>query len=419
MLLVFILFLVFLLFGSGFLSASETALFSLSSMKVRAFRQGNLSREKLIARLLSRPRKLLVTILMANVLMNILVQNVTSRLFGTFSSWWLTVGVPLVLTLFLGEVIPKSIAYPKNEAIAYRVAPVLDWLERLVKPIRDVITLLTSWISHAFFFYLKKEKDISVQELKHALVTSRELGLLSLEEAQLVRGYLNLEEDHIKEVMCPRQDVIFFDINQPLKVLIDLFIDQECSRIPVCNKNLENLLGIITSGSFFLHLHRIKTSYDLLPFLKRAQFIPESMIGRSALREFYKKEETMMVVVDEYGSISGIITLEDLVELVIGQIMDRRDATPDYTQCSQDVVIASGQWELTEFERIFDVHLKSPNNMATIGGWLIEQLGDIPKTGKHYMTSDFLFHVLAADMNRVRRVYIRRLKSSKKKRLTL
>lgn len=408
--------LIILVLFSGFLSGSETALFSLSSMKVRAFRHGNDPRGKLIARLLSKPRELLVTILMLNVLMNILVQNVVSGIFGLFSSWWLTVGVPLALTLIFGEIIPKSLAYARNTWIAYHAAPLLRGIEWLLKPIRDAITFITSWISRIFFFYLSKEKEISIDELKYALRTSKESGVVVDEEAKLVRGYLNLEDDLVKELMCPRGEVLFFDINDSISKLVHLFVDDECSRIPVCNGTLENVLGIMTSGSFFLHRDRIQTSHDIIPFLRKLKFVPESMIARALLQRFYEEEETMMIVVDEYGSVSGLITLEDLVETVIGQIADRRDDKSHYTRASEDIIIASGKLELIEFEEMFDVHLESPNNMATIGGWLTELMGDIPKSGTKIEMHGFLFHVLASDVNRVRRVYIRRLKPKKKKK---
>lgn len=408
--------LVVLVFTSGFLSASETALFSLSSMKVRAFRFGDNPRGQLIARLLSKPRKLLVTILMLNVVMNILVQNVVSGIFGTFSSWALTVGVPLALTLIFGEVIPKSIAYPKNEWIAFHSAPFLRGVEILLKPLRDGITTVTTLISKFFFFYLRREKEISVEELKVALRTSQESGAVSTDEAKLVRGYLNLEEDVVKELMCPRNEVLFFDINRPLSELTALLVDEECTRIPICNGSLENVLGIMTSGTFFLHRSHFQHTHDIIPFLRKAHFVPETMVSRTLLEHFYAIEETMVMVVDEYGSISGLITLEDLVEAVIGQIVDRRDEKSHYTRASEDIIIASGKLELIEFEEIFDIHLESPNNMATIGGWLTEALGDIPKSGTKFESRGFLFHILSSDLNRVRRVYIRRMKPLKRKK---
>lgn len=411
-----IVILALLIFTSGFLSASETALFSLSSMKVRAFRHGSDKRGHLIARLLSQPRKLLVTILMVNVCVNILVQNVVSGIFGTFSSWGLTVGVPLALTLIFGEVIPKSIAYPKNTFIAYHAAPILRGIEWALKPLRDAITFVTTGISKFFFFYLRKEKEIGIEELKLALRTSQEKGAVSTEEAKLVRGYLNLEEDLVKELMCPRSEILYYDINEPISKLVGYFVDEECTRVPVCNGDLENVLGIMTGGSFFLHRDHFNSSHDIIPFLRKAHFVPESMVSRSLLHYFYENEETMVMVVDEYGSISGVIALEDLVETVIGQIADRRDDVSHYTKPSDDIVIASGKLELIEFEEIFDYHLESPNNMATIGGWLTELIGDIPKSGTKIERHGFLFHVLASDVNRVRRVYIRRLRPKKRKK---
>ncbi len=413
---ILIVILVILIFISGFLSASETALFSLSSMKVRAYRHGSDKRGHLIARLLAQPRKLLVTILMVNVCVNILVQNVVSGIFGSFSSWTLTVGVPLLLTLIFGEVIPKSVAYPKNTWIAYRAAPIVRGVEWLLKPLRDGITFITTGISKFFFFYLRKEKEIGIEELKLALRTSQEKGAVSTEEAKLVRGYLNLEEDLVKELMCPRNDILFFDVNEPISKLVRLFVDEECTRVPVCNGDLENILGIMTGGSFFLHRDHFNSSHDIIPFLRKVHYVPESMVSRALLHYFYQQEETIVVVVDEYGSVSGLITLEDLVETIIGQIADRRDEASHYTQPSEDIIIASGKLEMIEFEEIFDYHLESPNNMATIGGYLTELLGDIPKSGTKIERHGFLFHVLASDVNRVRRIYIRRIKSKKRKK---
>ncbi len=400
---------------SGILSASETAFFSLSSMQVRAYRYGNDPRSKLIAHLLSTPRQLLVTILMLNVLVNILIQNIASGLFETFGSWGLSVGVPLVLILIFGEVIPKSIAYSMNTWIARHIAPFIHLMEITLKPIRGCVTCVASGISRFFFFFLSHKKEISTEELKHALHTSQKRGTVSQMEAYLVRGYLNLEESVVKELMSPRGEVLFFDINDPLEKLVDLFVDEECTRIPVCDHSIENLMGIMTSGSFFLHQSRIKTTRELIPFLRKAHFIPESMPCPSALQQCYEKETSIMIVVDEYGLISGLLTLEDLVEAVVGQIVDRRDPHKHYTRSSEEIVIASGKMELTEFEEIFDTHLNSPNNMATLGGWLTEQMGDIPKSGSRYQTRDFFFHILASDFNRVRRVYIRRLRTKKKR----
>lgn len=384
-------------------------------MTVKGYQRESDPKKRLIFNLLSRPRDLLVTILMLNILMNLLVQNVVATIFGSFSNWILNVGVPLALTLIFGEAIPKSIGLANNEKIAYNVAPALSKAEKVVKPFAKVFIDITSVISRCMFFFLRKEPEISIDELQHALKTSREYGVLNEDEAELIRGYLNLQESTTKALMRPREEVLFFDLEEPLSKLIHLFVDQECSRIPICRGGLDQIVGIMTSRLFFLHRPSLQQTLDLLPILKKPFFVPETMAAHALLREMYQEEESLATVVDEYGSVSGIIALEDLVEVVVGEIVDRRDEKSRYTRAGEEVIITSGKLELAEFEEIFGTPLESKNNMVTIGGWLTEQMGDIPKTGAKYVTKDFLFHVLAADPQRVRRVYIRRLHPKKKR----
>lgn len=192
-----------------------------------------------------------------------------------------------------------------------------------------------------------------------------------------------------------------------------LFVDQECSRIPVCDKGLDQIIGVVTSRLFFLHRESIHTIEDLKTILEKPFFVPETVPAKTLLRQFYDRQDSFAMVVDEYGSVSGIVALEDLVETVIGEIVDRRDEKNLYTLSGEDVIIASGKMELAELEKIFDISFSSENNMVTIGGYLTEKMGDIPKSGSKYMTDDFLFHVLAAEPTRVRRVYIRRLRKKR------
>jgi putative hemolysin len=407
-----ILLLFLFLFCSGFFSSSEVALFSLSSMKVKAFKNDADPRKQLVAKLLASPRDLLVTIIMLNIVINIMIQNVTSSLFGDYSGWMLNVGVPLVLTLVFGDVIPKSIGMANNAAISYRVAPFLQAAQRFFLPFRTVLTGVTSIVSRILFFFLKSEEEISFDELQHALKTSRHFGILNEDEAELVRGYLILQESQVKEQMRPREEVLFYDIEEPLSKLIHLFVDQECSRIPVCRESLDNILGIMSSQSYFLNRETLQHTSQLIPLLKKPYFVPEGMSAEVLLRQMYDKEESLALAVDEYGSISGLIALEDLVEKVVGEIADARDEKSRYTRSGEDVIIASGKMEVAELEELFGVYLPSENHMVSVGGWLTEQMGDIPKTGVKYNAHGLLFHVLGSDAKRVRRIYIRKLSSA-------
>ncbi|MCP5492735.1 MAG: HlyC/CorC family transporter [Chlamydiales bacterium] len=407
--------LVVLIFGSGFLSASETGMFSLSLMRLRAYRSSSDVRSQQIAKLLAEPRKLLVTILMLNILMNILVQNVVASLFGNLASYWLNVGVPLVLILFFGEIIPKSFAYAKNTAVARFVAPFYIYIERVIGPTRDAIQRMTSWLSRMMFFFLSTEQGASVEELKMVLRQSKEQDVLGSEEAKLVRGYLNLEEDRVKEIMRPRAEMVTYDIQTSVEKLIAHFVDEELTRIPVTDGDQENIIGVIEAGDVLIHRAKIKEGKDIKTYLHEPFFVPESMSGKLLLKQMYERGKSLAICVDEYGALAGLITSEDLIELVFGQIVDRRDAGSHFTRATEDIIIASGKLELIEFEEIFDVHLDSQHNMATVGGWLTEQVEDLPKAGDKITLSGFLFHVLEADDRHVKRLYIRRIKPRRKR----
>ncbi|MCH1430671.1 MAG: DUF21 domain-containing protein [Chlamydiales bacterium] len=412
----FYIFLAFLILISSFFSASETALFSLPLSKVQGYKHAPNFRDRTIYHLLSRPRELLVTILMFNILTNILVQNVTSSIFGHLSSWAWKVGLPLILTLLFGEIIPKSLALVNNKSLSKKVAPILLFLQRLIAPARNFVIYITTPISRILFFFFKKEEDISKEELQHVLNTSEEDGIILKEESELISGYLKLKNSSTKELMNPREDIIYYDIQDPLSKLDYLFVNQECSRIPVCEGDLDNILGIISAGQYFLHQNFIKDPEQLKTFLRKAFFAPETTPAAILLQQMERQAQTLAIIVDEYGAISGIITKEDLVEAVIGEIKDRRDnSKPLYTQNSLDSIISSGKLELADFEKIFKYPLHSENNMITVGGWLTEKLGHIPKTGEKFEQENFFFHILSAEPQKIKRLFIKKLPSNKNK----
>lgn len=405
-----------LIAGSAFLSASETSFFSLSSLTLRSYRTAPDRKQRLIAQLMDQPRNVLITILILNVISNLLVQNTVSTIFDQLPNWTLKVGLPLALVLVFGEIIPKSIALPNNALIASKVAPVINCLMRFLKPLLSRLNAIASWISRFLFFFLKEEEEATADELRHVIKTSLESGVLSIQESELIKGALDLKEAIVKEVMRPRDEMLFYDTQEPISQLITLIVDQKCSRIPVCDGQLDRMLGILSVRRFFIHQDKIQNPADLIPILKKPYFVPESTQAWSLLLSLRETGENMAIVVDEYGSISGLITQEDLIETVVGEIADRRDEKIHYTRSGPDVIIASGKLEVSEFEDLFQIRLPTKENPVTLGGWLIEQLGDIPVAGTKYVMDDFLFYVLAADPNRIRRIYVRRIHSPQKRR---
>lgn len=403
--------LLFFTLASGFFSLAQISLFSLSSTDLKLYNQSRDGRKILIANILKKPRDLLVVLLFGDIVANILIQNSSANIFGNDSTWVLIVGVPLVISLFIGEIVPKTIGLSYNKAVAYRIVKLVDWLQKVLSPLLRFLTSLTTYLSRVLFFFLRKEQEISIDELRHVLQHSEESGILRIDESKLISGYLSLTDFTIKERMHPRSEIIYYDINEPLSVLISLFTDKECSRVPVCDTDLQNMRGIISAKTLFMHRKQISKGADLLLFLDKPYYIPETISARTLLHNFLHQKQVIGIVVDEYGSISGLITREDLFEIVVGEIVDSRDKKSMYSTAGKDVIIASGKFEISEFEELFDVELPNESNMVTVGGWLTERLGDIPRSGTKYEWDGFLFHVLSADPTHVRRVYIRRTKN--------
>ncbi|MCH9609870.1 MAG: hypothetical protein S4CHLAM45_14040 [Chlamydiales bacterium] len=393
---------------SGFLSFSQVALFSLSSTDLQTYAQDK--QKKTATNLLKRPRDLLVTLLFCDVCANILLQNTAANLFGETSSWLMKVGIPLVLTLFIGEILPKTFALPYNKHIAYRVAPMILFLQRLLGPIRSFITAVTTSISRNLFFFLKPNKEISKEEMGYLLKNSEEMGILDPNEARWVQGYLSLIGQTTKERMHPRDEIFFYNLDAPLTQLIEKFGKRAYARIPVCKGELQNMVGILFSIDFFIHRHKIQTGMDLIPFLRKPFYVPEATPLHALSHRFLEQNETMALAVDEYGLISGLITDEDIFELVVGKFFQTEEKNRRYTQPSENVLIASGKLELCEFTSLFNKSLPTKNKMVTLGGWLTERLGEIPKSGTTYTWENFLFQILSSEPHRIKRIYVRRLK---------
>lgn len=401
-----------LLYASSWISSSETALFSLSSHKIQSYQYDQDPRKQLIAKLLSHPQDLLVTVFMVNTSVNILLQNVISDMFGAHAAFALKVGVPLVLTLIFGEIIPKYIGLQNNQTISYRVAPSISKLQDLMIHLRKIVIAITSPISKMMFFFLKKEGPISKEELKHVIATSELHGVLEPEKAELLKGFLNLQEIPANKIMWPKEDILFFDLDMSLSKLIYLFTEKNCTRIPVCQGSLENLKGVITVMQFFKNQEKILKSEDLIPFLSKPFFVPETLAAGKLLQQLDETSQILAFIVDEYGSITGMLSREDLIEIVVGGIEEETQELLFFPAGPAEV-IASGKWDLFDFNTYFQSHLKSETHAVTLGGWLIEKVGEIPKSGSTYDLEGFHFKVLSANPKRILRLFIRQKRVGK------
>lgn len=284
---------------SAIFSATETALFSLTAVKVKIYQTHSDKKKQLVAKLLSRPQDLIVTIMMLNVFANVIIQNLISHIVGEEANWWIKVGLPLGLTLLFGEILPKSFAIQNNKMLAPILARLIVYPYRWSAPIRNKLIKIVEPVSSFMFFFLHKEKTITKEELHHILHTSATYGTLNHDEAKLIKGYIDLQHTQIKELIRPRSDILYYDQKDSLDKLKELFYHKECSRIPICNEGLENILGILTIKQFFTHQQHIQSPQDVVKFLTPPFFVPKTISAKGMLKQFQEKKEQIALVVDE------------------------------------------------------------------------------------------------------------------------
>ncbi|WP_213357813.1 hemolysin family protein [Chlamydiifrater phoenicopteri] len=393
---------------SSFFSLSQIALFSLPSSLISHYKRSPSKPLKAIASLLSHPHHLLITLIFCDIFVNIAIQNCTAIIFKDYESRLINVGVPLMITLIIGEILPKAIALPYNVSISKAITPIINFIRLLLHPILDWMIVGVNRVVQ-ILVSSKPSDSVNPKELKEVLQSCKDFGLVSQEEGRLIHGYLSLNDCSVKERMKPRHEILFYDVNKPISELYSLFADKRCSLVPICNDNIQNILGICSAKSLVLKEEPISTTTEILQLIKKPYYIPETISAKTALFHLVSHDETMGIIIDEYGSIEGLITREDLFEIVTGEIIDQRDEKTLYTQSGRDVLIAAGNLELVDFNEIFNINLPTTNNIATIGGWLTEQAGTIPPAGTKIIWENLSFQILDSAPNRVRRVYIRKL----------
>jgi putative hemolysin len=416
MIVTLLLFLAILLGFSAFFSGSETALFSLPRFSVEKLKQRKPARGEIISRLLARPRRLLISIVIGNMLVNILSSALAERLsFEVFASsslqsaaWIFSTVVMTFIILIFCEVGPKVLAINRSEKVSLAVAPEIFLLQRLVTPLRVVVQAVSDFL---ISFWEKKkphrEIPLSREELETALDQGSREGTLNGDEKEMISEIFKLGDKSVRQLMTPRNEIASFEIDTPLEKIAAVIREKEYSRIPIYSGKMENVVGILYPKDLLIARVRGIERPVLADLLRRPYFIPETMKAARLLKEFLARKIHIALVVDEYGGIAGLITLDDLVEEIIGEIRERGDDPPGYEVVGEDTVQLPGRLELEYLNDEFGLDLRGENNV-TLGGFLSERLGHLPQPGDVCHLDDIRFTVVSVKKRRVDQVLLYR-----------
>ncbi len=379
-----LIFLGVLLVFSAFFSGSETALFSLSPGQLfRIRRRGR--RGQMVGSLMSRPAGILHTLLLGNLLVNVAYSSITAmivldlqRTLG-LPAWMLGIIslVPLLMLIFTGEIVPKMLAILVAERWAVTAAPPLSLLRRALSM---VIALLHAAMVGPLVKIIAPVRvgtaDISSDELAAVLDLSARRGILGPQANVLLQEIVGLTDLRVRDIMVPRVDMISYDVDGPRAGLVKLFTRTRLRRIPVYERMIDNILGVIPAKRVLFY-----PDTPLCDEVVKIPFVPEAADLEQTLLQLRVRRAQMAIVVDEYGGTAGLVTLEDILEEIVGDIPDRYDqAGPLVEKVSQGRYVVHGDLAIHEWADAFDIDLHG-RRISSVGGFVTSLLGRIPSAG--------------------------------------
>ncbi len=396
---------------SAFVSAAETAYFSLTSKTLQEFGDES-PRDKMVKQLLARPEHLLGTILVTNNLVNVAIVVLCSIFFFdimhfhsevlnfVFQTLLLT-----ILLLFFGEIIPKFYAHQKPADWARKSCWVLSILGKIFAPLVDWLVRLTHVVNKRV---AHKKSNISMDKLSQALeMTDVEAN----DEKEMLEGIIKFGGKTVEEVMTARVDMTDIEIRTDFKELLDTIIETGYSRLPVYDSNEDDIKGIIYSKDLLPYIGQ-DASFDWRKLMRRAYFVPETKMIDDLLEEFRSKKIHMAIVVDEFGGTSGIVTMEDILEEIVGDISDEYDEEEkNYIKIDDTTYIFEGKTVLNDFYKVTGIEETEfgdkTEDAETLAGLILDIKEDFPKVKEQVVYGRYSFTVLELDKRRIGKVKVK------------
>ncbi len=402
---------------SAFFSGSEVALFSLEKRKIESLKNDNILFDY-IFQLLSAPRRLLVTILLGNTIFNVAasILSVTialriAEIYAIPVDLVLIIQIILltILILILGEVTPKIIASKHPLTFAKIIVIPLYWVGVLVFPVAKVLTDLIK-VSTSKLKFDKSKTVILSSEISELAELGAEKGTLEGGEQEIIHGLVSFKSVMAREIMTPRVDIIGIPLTANYDEVIEIITSSGHSRLPLYKDNVDNILGVIYAKDLlpFVGNDQLKRKLFLRKIARKAMFIPETKLINELLQEFREANLHMGIVVDEYGGTSGLISLEDILEEIVGEIRDEYDTEEnEIKKISDNTYIILGKVPIDELNETLERDFSSENDdYDTLGGFIFNHSGSIPEEGYQFELDDCKFTVVEVDSNRINKVRV-------------
>ena len=402
--------LILLVGGSAFFSATETAFSSVNKIRLKNMANDGDRRAKKALDLAENYDKLLTTILVGNNLVNIMATALATVLFTRIYhdlGATISTAVMTVVVLIFGEVTPKSIAKETPEKFAMSVCGIIGFLVVLLTPINLLFTLWKMLISH--LFHVENDEGMTQEELITIVEEAMNDGDLEEHESDLITAAIEFNDLEVNEILTPRVDVVALDIETSMEGMEEAFRTNSFSRFPIYENTIDNVIGILHEKDFYYAFYN--DAKDVRAILKPIQYTSSHVKISELLRQLQNSKTHMAVVLDEYGGTAGIITMEDILEELVGEIYDEHDEIREYWhQVDEKTYLVEGDCDLGEMFELFDMEETDDEyDVNTVSGWAIQNMNRIPKEGDTFVADDLFVTIMEADEKLVKNIKVQLL----------
>ena len=403
--------LIILLLLSAFFSSAETALTTVNKIKLRSLVEDGNKRAKLVLKLIDNPAKMLSAILIGNNIVNLSASALTTTIaigFGADLAVAVATGIITILILIFGEIVPKTAASVHSDKLALVYAHPIHLIMIILTPISFIINML----ARIFLLILRIDPDakndtLTEDELLTIVDVGHEDGVIEEEEREMIYNVFSLGDAKAKDVMVPRVNVVFADVESTYSELIEIYRENKFTRIPVYEETTDNVIGTINMKDLLLYDH--KKDFHVRNFLREAYFTYEHKIVSELLVEMREASYNIAIVLDEYGETAGLITLEDILEEIVGEIHDEYDEHEEdelLTKMNDFEYVLEGSISLDDLNDRLELKLES-EEYDSLGGFIIENLDHHPEVGDEFTTERGLRLIVdSLDKNRIEKVHI-------------
>ncbi|WP_330651496.1 HlyC/CorC family transporter [Tepidibacter aestuarii] len=401
-------FILFVLLGiSSFFSASETALMSLSKIKIRHMKEENVEGADVVSKLIENPNKLLGAILVGNNVVNIGASAIATSLFiGLFKENGAAVATAFmtILVLIFGEITPKSLAAQNSETVSLQVSKVISIVVIVLSPIVFIFNYISKFIIKLFGGNPDAHQPfITEEELRTMVDVSHEEGVLEVGEKEMIQNVFEFGDLQAKDAMIQRTDVIAVDVEDTYEELVETFQHGHFSRMPIYEESIDDIIGILNVKDLAF-VNKDRDTFDIRKYMRDPYYTFEFKKITELFQEMREEKIHMAIVLDEYGGTAGIITIEDLIEEIVGDIEDEYDEEDDEIKIiNENEYIIDGSTRINIVNETIGTNIES-EEFESIGGVLIGELGRLPEEGEEVQFDNIKIIVESLDKNRIKNI---------------